>query len=276
MYGHTQFDGNAAFSGGGFMPSQATQSPDAGFSTAQRREKQALFPLTVKQISQACESSDDKANITINGIEVYNVKMVGMLFEKAERVTDVSFLLDDGTGRFPCHRWVNEPIDAKEMEQLGDGVYVKVHGHLKAFQGKKQLVVYSVRPITDYNEIAYHFAECMYVHSYNAKVRKMQEIPQVPGHMTNSAMNTPSKGTPSNNFSVHYRTDGVKGIDKFVLDYLQQPSCIVREKGVNRSELVQQLNVPEQKILQAIEALESEGLVYSTIDEFHYKSTANG
>lgn len=27
---------------------------------------------------------------------------------------------------------------------------------------------------------------------------------------------------------------------------------------------------------EAIESLESEGLIYSTIDEFHYKSTANG
>ncbi|KAL8513140.1 hypothetical protein ACS0TY_019357 [Phlomoides rotata] len=152
--------------------------------------------------------------------------MVGMLFEKAERVTNVSFLLDDGTDRFTCHIWVNEPIDAKEMEQQRDGMYVKVHGHLKAFQGKKQLVVYSVRPITYYNEIAYHFAECMYVHSYNAKVR---EIPQDPRHMMNSTMNTPSKGyqpTPSNNFSVQYRMDGIKGIDKFVLDYLQPPSCM--------------------------------------------------
>lgn len=77
-----------------------------------------------------------------------------------------------------------------------------------------------------------------------------------------------------------------------------------REKGVHRNELVQQLNVPLGKILyvslylplihmqwvvcnpflpfdffaldrEAIESLEAEGLVYSTIDECHYKSTAN-
>lgn len=33
MYG-SQFDGSAAFSGGGFMPSQATQTPDPAFSPA--------------------------------------------------------------------------------------------------------------------------------------------------------------------------------------------------------------------------------------------------
>ncbi|KAH6802797.1 Replication protein A [Perilla frutescens var. frutescens] len=280
MYGNSQFDGNAAFSGGGFMPSQTTQTADPSFSPAKSRDTQGLLPLTVKQISEAFQASDDKANFLIDGVDVNNVKLVGMLFEKTERVTDVSFVLDDGTGRIDCHRWVNEAIDTKEMELLSNGMYVKVHGHLKGFQGKKQLMVYSVRRVTDYNEIANHFADCMYVHCYNTKARKMQDAaPQVTGHMPNSAINTPSKGyqsTSSNHFSVQYNVDGIKGIDKLVLNYLQQPSCIAREKGVHRAELCQQMNVPEHKILEAIESLESEGLIYSTIDEFHYKSTANG
>jgi hypothetical protein len=33
MYG-SQFDGSAAFSGGGFMPSQATQAADSSFSSS--------------------------------------------------------------------------------------------------------------------------------------------------------------------------------------------------------------------------------------------------
>ncbi|KAK6131588.1 hypothetical protein DH2020_034602 [Rehmannia glutinosa] len=285
MYGTSQFDGNAAFSGGGFMPSQATQTADPAFSPAKNRDAQALLPLTVKQISEAFQASDDKANFLIDGVDVNNVKLIGMLFEKTERVTDVSFVLDDGTGRIDCHRWVNEAVDTKEMELLLNGMYVKVHGHLKGFQGKKQLMVYSVRtvnwPLTDYNEIANHFADCMYVHCYNTRIRKLQDSSQIPGHMPNSSVNTPSKGyqpTPSNHasFSVQYNMDGVKGIDKSVLSYLQQPSCIAREKGVHRNELAQQLKVPENKILEAIESLESEGLIYSTIDEYHYKSTANG
>lgn len=33
------------------------------------------------------------------------VTLVGMVFEKAERNTDVNFVLDDGTGRIKCRRW---------------------------------------------------------------------------------------------------------------------------------------------------------------------------
>ncbi|XP_051148609.1 replication protein A 32 kDa subunit B-like isoform X2 [Andrographis paniculata] len=229
MYGNSQFDGNAAFSGGGFMPSQATQTADPAFTPAKNREAQALLPLTVKQISEAFQASDDKANFLIDGVDVNNVKLVGILYDKVERITDVSFVLDDGTGRIDCHRWVNEAIDMREMELLLNGMYVKVHGHLKGFQGKKQLMVYSVRPVTDYNEISNHFAECIYVHCYNTKHRKQQDAGQVSGHLPNSAVNTPTKGfqsTPSNQFSVQYNLDDVQGIDKMVLNYLRQPSCM--------------------------------------------------
>ncbi|XP_042061718.1 replication protein A 32 kDa subunit A-like isoform X3 [Salvia splendens] len=279
MYGNSEFDGSAAFSGGGFMPSQATQTADPSFSPAKNRDAQGLLPLTVKQIREAFQASDDKANFLIDGVSVNNVKLVGLVFEKTERVTDVSFTLDDGTGRIDCHRWVQEVVDTKEMELLSNGTYVKVHGHLKGFQGKKQLIVYSVRSVTDYNEIPNHFAECIYVHCYNTRTRKMQDAPQVTGQMPNLSVNTPSKGyqpTSSNHFSAQHNVDAIRGIDKLVLNYMQQPSCIGKESGVHRAELARQLNVPEHKILEAIASLESEGLVYSTVDEFHYKSTANG
>lgn len=31
--------------------------------------------------------------------------MVGMVFDKVERNTDINFVLDDGTGRMECRRW---------------------------------------------------------------------------------------------------------------------------------------------------------------------------
>ncbi|KAA8535599.1 hypothetical protein F0562_030602 [Nyssa sinensis] len=248
MFG-SQFDGNAAFSGGGFMPSQATQTADPSFSSAKNRDTQPLLPLTVKQISEAFQTSDDKSNFLIDGVDVNNVTLVGMVFNKAERVTDVSFVIDDGTGRVDCNRWVNEAADSKEMEGILNGMYVRVHGHLKGFQGKRQLVVFSIRPVTDYNEIAYHFVECIHVHINNTRLRLHSGVPS-PAQMPNSALSTPSKGYQGalpNQFSGQYSFDGLKGIDQMVIDYLQQPSSLAREKGVHRDELAQQLKIPSGK-----------------------------
>ena len=33
------------------------------------------------------------------------------------------------------------------------GVYVRVHGHLRVFDGQKSVVAFNMRPITDFNEV---------------------------------------------------------------------------------------------------------------------------
>ncbi|KAM7473574.1 hypothetical protein LguiB_020817 [Lonicera macranthoides] len=256
MFGGSQFDGNAAFSGGGFMPSQATQTAEPSFSSAKSRDTQVLLPLTVKQINESFQSSDDKSNFLIDGVDVNNVKLVGMVFNKAERVTDVSFVIDDGTGRIDCNRW--------------NGMYVRVHGHLKGFQGKKQLVMRDVdrifqgaskcRRLTNQSLLC-----CVHPHtgrrqnfsrslknSFGGGYKYM--IVKQQGNAPTSA-NVPRgyQTAPSNQFVRQPEKENLMGLNKLVFDYLEQPSC-----------------------LEVAKILEEEGLVYSTIDENHLKSASNG
>ncbi|KAD5317656.1 hypothetical protein E3N88_17602 [Mikania micrantha] len=270
MYGG-EFDGAAAFAGGGFMPSQATQNADPiPSSLSKHRDTQTLIPLTVRQINKALLSNDDKVNFLIDGVDVNNVKLVGMVLNKAERVTDISFVLDDGTGRVECNRWYT--IYFVFME----GMYVRVHGQLKGFQGKKQLVVFGIKPVTDFDEITHHFVECIYVHSYNTKLMKQQASSSNQTHMPSSTANTYSYQTaPSNQFTGQYVAEGLKGIDKMVLDYLLLPASLARESGVHQEELVRQLGVPLDKIMVALNCLVDEGLAYNSIDDYHFKSAAN-
>ncbi|KAF3786492.1 Replication protein A subunit A [Nymphaea thermarum] len=153
----SQHDGNALFSGGGFMPSQSTATiTDSGLSTFKKRGNGGVIPLTVKQISQAVQNlSDDSSNIVVDGCEINNVTLVGMVLNKLEKVTDVQFVLDDGTGRIDVTRW--------------NGCYVRVHGHLKTFQGKRLINSFCVRPITDFDELTFHYSECITVHVDNIK-----------------------------------------------------------------------------------------------------------
>lgn len=260
------------------MPSQATQTTDpvpSGYS--KNRETQTLTPLTVKQISKALLSNDDKVNFLIDGVDVNNVKLVGMVYNKAERVTDVSFVVDDGTGRIDCNRWVNDPVDSKEMDVITEGMYVRVHGQLKGFQGKKQLMVFGIKPVFDFDEITHHFVECMYVHSYNTKLMKLQGGSSNQVHMPTSAVNTQTYQTaPSNHFVGQSEAERHQGVEKLVLEYLLQPASSARENGVHQEELAAQLRLPLDRILVALRILGDEGLIYSAVDECHYKCTANG
>ncbi|PQQ05793.1 replication protein A 32 kDa subunit A isoform X1 [Prunus yedoensis var. nudiflora] len=282
MFSSSQFDSTSAFSGGGFMASQSTQFGDSTPSRAKSRETHGLVPVTVKQISEAHQSGDEKSNFVISGADVANVSVVGMVFDKSERNTDVGFTIDDGTGRIKCRRWVNENFDSREMQEIEDGMYVRVNGHLKVFQGVRQIVAFSVRPVKNFDEVTFHFIECIHTHLQTSKLQLQGNSATQP-QSVDSSLSTPVRSgasgyqtAPSNQFSGQVSVDGIKGCDQLVLDYLQQPSSIGKEKGIHRDELSQHLKVPVEKILEAIRSLEEEGLIYSTIDEFHYKSAAYG
>ncbi|GMN52055.1 hypothetical protein TIFTF001_021210 [Ficus carica] len=239
----SQFDGAAAFSGGGFMPTEATQAPDSSFSPAKNRDVQALLPLTVKQISDAFMPGNEKSEFVVDGVDVNNVKLVGIIRDRVGRVSDVTFVLDDGTGRIDCNKWFHEAVDANEMDGILEEMYVCVHGRLKSFQGKRSLNVFSVRPVEDYNEIASHFIECIYVHFYNSRSRKLQ-----------GGVNTQSQETSLTNQPIAQSSaGGSKSTEDMVMEFLHQPMCLL-----------------------AIDNLVKEGAVYSTVDDNHFKSAING
>ncbi|KAJ7955787.1 replication protein A 32 kDa subunit A-like [Quillaja saponaria] len=269
-----QFDGNAAFSGGGFMPSQATQAPDPSSAPFKNRDAQSLLPLTVKQINDAFQSSDDNANLLVDGVDVNNVTLVGRVSNKAGRITDITFVLDDGTGRIECTKWVQEAVDTNEVDGILDGMYVRVHGHLKGFQGKRTLNTFSVRPVTDYNEIASHFIDCIYVHLYNTRLRGGVTTQ----HVTNSTTGTPSKvhqAVPPNQFSGQYNSSGQKTPEDMVLEVLHLPSYRAIDEGVHRQTIAQHLGISMDKLMSAIRNLIEDGAIYEAITD-HYKSIING
>ncbi|GFZ16624.1 replicon protein A2 [Actinidia rufa] len=183
----SQFDGNSAFNGGGFTSSQST---DFGSSSAKSRETHGLVPATVKQISEASHSGDDKSNVVVDGVDVSNVTLIGMVFKKSEKVTDVAFTIDDGTGLIGCTRW----------------------------------------PVTNFDEIAFHFIECIHFHLQNSRAKLQGDTTTQP-RLVNPSQNTDvhdrSNGyqkSPSSQLSAQLSVDGLKGFDQMVIDYLQQPA----------------------------------------------------
>ncbi|KAJ0788441.1 putative replication protein A [Helianthus annuus] len=67
-------------------------------------------------------------------------------------------------------------------------------------------------------------------------------------------------------------SDGLRGIDKMVLDYLMQSSSVAMQHGVHLEELVKQLGIPLDKIVAALNTLVDEGWVYNTVDGYHFKT----
>ncbi|CAM0942703.1 unnamed protein product [Alopecurus aequalis] len=258
-----------------FSPSQNADST----TPSKFRGAAGTTPLTVKQIADAqlAGAGDRGEPFAVDGVETASIRVVGTVSGKAERATDVSFTLDDGTGRLDFIRWVNDAADSAETAAIQNGMYVSVIGTLKGLQDKKRATAFCVRPVTDYNEVTLHFIQCVRMHIENTKSKIGS-----PAH-TNSALGTPFSNsiselsTPtslkSNPVPVASGTN-VSGTDLYeqVLNIFNEPASLASEHGVHVDEIAKRLRLPVNKIMEAINYHVDGGHIYSTIDDFHYKS----
>ncbi|KAG8489626.1 hypothetical protein CXB51_017587 [Gossypium anomalum] len=109
-----EFHGNAAFSGGGFMPSQSTETvPDRPSSSSKvyfiiyfwhysfvYNYYFELFRVIVKQLKDL--SRGGEYGISIDGVDVNNIVLVGMVPKIDNAVSDCTFRVDDSTGWVEC------------------------------------------------------------------------------------------------------------------------------------------------------------------------------
>ncbi|KAG0468671.1 hypothetical protein HPP92_017999 [Vanilla planifolia] len=211
------------FSGCTLMPSQFTEF---SISPSKIRTPLTLIPVTVKQIIEAYSSSEDKSSITVDGVNLANVRLVGLAMNKVERDSEVSFTLDDGTGRIEMNRWANETSDTDEVASIQNGAYVKVHGHLRGFHGKRHALAFSVQSLADFNDIALHFIECIYVHLEHVRLKGGPTQLQLNISMSAPSMNGYLAPFP-NQFLAHSSTnDFGNDIYNLVLGTFHEPAML--------------------------------------------------
>ena len=55
---------------------------------------------------------------------------------------------------------------------MRENTYVRVHGHVRAFQDKRNVAAFRVLPLTDMNELTTHMLEVVHCHLYLTKSQK--------------------------------------------------------------------------------------------------------
>ncbi|XP_028553704.1 replication protein A 32 kDa subunit A isoform X5 [Dendrobium catenatum] len=250
MLSADQFAGAPLFTGGAFLPSQSIDSSISP-TKSQIRTPNTLIPMTAKQIIEAYHSSEDKPAIIVDGIELANVKLVGLVMNMMERDTEVSFTLDDGTGRIDFRRWANESSDT------GDTAFIQL--------------------LTDFNDIVLHFLECIHIHLGHIRVKGDTARMQMNINIGQSFSNGREYLAPfPNQFLAHSTMDGSgKDVYSLVLKMFQEPAMLASEHGLHVDELFRRLGLPKNQIMEAINYLVDVGHIYSTVDEYHFKSANN-
>ncbi|CAH2069179.1 unnamed protein product, partial [Thlaspi arvense] len=186
-------------------------------SSFKNRDVSTLLPLTLKQLNSV--STNGESNFSIDGVDINTVAIVGRVARMENIITQVDFVVDDGTGCIEYNCWCYERQET-EVEAVRLGMYVRLHGHLKNFQGKRSVNVFSVRPVTDFNEIVHHFTECISVHMYNTKWLCYSGYCYC--YSTTPTPANPYQTGPSNQLPNQFN-DPMHGVKQEVMNYLNQP-----------------------------------------------------
>ncbi|NWR55054.1 RFA2 protein, partial [Bucorvus abyssinicus] len=249
---------------GGYMQSPGGFGSPAGTQAEkkQRMRSQNIVPCTVSQLLGA-EQVDETFRIC--GVEISQVTIMGIIRHAEKAPTNIHYKVDDMTAApMDVRQWVDTDEAGGENVVVPPGTYVKVAGHLRSFQNKRSLVAFKVMPLEDMNALTAHILETVNAHMILRKnLTSASKAPQ----SFSSGMGDMSGYGGGGSLPV----SGLTAHQSQVLNLIK--NCPVPE-GMSLQELKLQLhNMSMSTIKQAVEFLSSEGHIYSTVDDDHYKST---
>lgn len=247
-----------------------SQGGSQGRGGGQRPER-FLTPVTVKQLLEA-PSHDNK--FQVDGVAVSQVTLVGVVLSVDKQNTNVSYMFDDGTAKLSVREYLDSD-NADQAQTVRENTYVRVTGNIRTFNETRAVAAFSIEPITQFDEVTFHFLDVVATHLRNTRGRG-----GMIGGGSTAAMDlsTPVKGASLS------ADGGVAGMDTqgsaFGGDVQTQVMAVfnkgaMNDQGTSIQEVCRQLpSISPQDIRKAIEALSEEGHLYSTIDEEHFQSTS--
>ncbi|EEB06650.1 single-stranded DNA binding protein Ssb2 [Schizosaccharomyces japonicus yFS275] len=264
-YGKQGFNNfNATFSpgmgAGGFGEYDGASQPSVD---RQQGAGNKLRPVTIKQILDATQVHAD-ADFKIDGVEVGQITIVGVLRNIHAQTTNTTYQVEDGTGLIEVRHW--EHVEG--MSDLSTDTYVRVYGSIKVFSEKIYIASQHIRTIKDPNEVHFHILETIAVHLYFTRKPPAGSIEQA------GAAGTTSYGANGT---------GAVGdsLEQKLAEYSLTPAQLAvmhaihnapeTNEGVHLRQLTQAVG-PGIDVNAVTEFLMQEGIIYTTIDENHFKS----
>ncbi|KAF8567016.1 hypothetical protein P879_08952 [Paragonimus westermani] len=259
MWSSTDFGAVSAVNdyGGGYMASAA------GASVAKKASNQGSnVPCTCAEILASNQEGD--RFISPLGLEFSQVTLLGVIRSVVESATRVEYEIDDYTGSYlPVKMFVEDQDSAQSGQQsrpFRELSYVRVHGHVRNFQGSKHVIAFRIIPVSDMNEITTHIMEVIFARMLYTK-SKMDEGLGGLGAKTGS---TTAAVAGTNNNGLTVLQNQILGIVR----------TFIGERGIPVSQLSEKLRgIPERQIRDDLDFLSAEGHVYSTVDDDHFRAT---
>jgi len=253
---------------------------------------QSLMAYSIKQLHAAAQPTSEDS-FRIDGREVNEVTIIGAILSVNEQTTNLTFVVDDGTGKIEVKIWLEEKNEAQQQKKASwrQGTYVRVIGNLRSLWNKRSIVAFTLIPIVNFNELTFHLLETIYTHLYNTRGPLTAPAPSggISSTTTTSAYGTGGWGGGPASYGAAPHASASYGGQKYVgsrshtggsLNDLQRAVLTVfkgygGDQGVSIGFVASRLSndFNEYEVRQAVDFLSQEGHLYSTIDDEHFKST---
>ena len=217
--------------------------------------------MTIKQILDAEQPYPD-ANFRIDGVEVTQVTLVGMVRAVSPQTTNVTLRLDDGTGTVEVKQWLDSD---KQTPEFPLEAYVRVWGRLKSFNNKRHVGAHVIKQVDDFNEVNYHLLESTYVHLYFTKGASAAAGADAGGAAANDDSMFVDGGAGAGAGSGKVDLSGVSAKAKRMFNFLHGSES--GNEGIHISVIAQSTGMSVPDVLAASEELIQPGLVYTTVDD---------
>ncbi|NWI27081.1 RFA2 protein, partial [Sula dactylatra] len=229
----------------------------------QRIRSQNIVPCTVSQLVAADQMEE---TLQIHDVESTQVTMVGVIRQAEKAPTNILYKVDDMTAApMDVRQWVDTDEAGGENVVVPPGTYVKIAGHLRFFQDKRSLVAFKIMPLENMNEFTAHMLEV--VNAQMVLRKNVMSASRVPQSFSSAGMGDLEGCGGGGSVSVN----GLTVHQSQVLNLIK--NCTVPE-GMSVQELKFHLHdMSMSTIKQAVDFLSSEGHIYSTVDDDHFKST---
>lgn len=254
-------DSGGGFSSGGNDFGGGSQ----GTPGKQRRnyDEQTQIPVTIAMAFKA--RGGDEMLMLEDGRALHTIKIVAAVRNVEVQSTNILYTIEDGTGCINVKQWLddNDSAEVAEMKRQAakDGIYIKVIGQIKDYDGQKQIVASSIQQLSSGNELTHHLLHVVYS---SEKFKKSDSIVAAPAMVGNGM-------AFGNNHSVQPKMEGGGDIKDRVLQFLRQHDND-SETGVPIELCIEQMkDVSQAAIREAAEGLSEEGQIYSTINESFFK-----
>lgn len=257
-------------------------------------DQRKLSQVTIKQIKTA-KPPQPHEHLRIDGVEISQVFIIAQIVSTNIQSSCTTFKVNDLSGDLEVKKWRNVVNDEKNEEEnntdnninhdtdnLIKGQWVKIVGRINHYHGRCSINAFEVVPITDFNEITYHFLECIYQHLENTVAHldpnKLANMNKNFNMILDADLNNQSNYNENEynmtamSTSFNDEEDCFSMIQKKILDIINAPDNNKNEVGCNIELIFEKLsNQDVNKIKDAIDVLSNEGYIYSTIDDYHYK-----